>query len=90
MMRYLESGAIKSVYIPHVLVCMRLGGVSNQSWGNILKQNHEIFMALRKNKVPFSGINFWTHKIINRTWQYFSARLFSAATLGEADASEKA
>jgi glycosyltransferase involved in cell wall biosynthesis len=75
MLRYLESGAIKAVYIPHVLVFMRLGGVSNQSYRNVWKQNKEIFMALQKNKVSFSTLNFWVHKLLNRISQYVSARL---------------
>lgn len=77
MMRYLESGAIKSVYVPHVFVRMRLGGATNQSWGNVWKQNKEIFVALKKNSVPFSVFNFWICKIYSRAWQYLSARLFS-------------
>jgi glycosyltransferase involved in cell wall biosynthesis len=80
MMRYLESGAIKSIYIPHVFVRMRLGGLTNQSWGNVWKQNKEIFMALQKNEVSFSVLGFWAHKIVNRTWQYVSARLYRSSS----------
>ncbi len=75
MVRYLESGVIRSVYIPHVFVRMRLGGATNQSWGNVWKQNKEIFAALKKNEVSYGALSFWTHKILNRTWQYVSARL---------------
>jgi glycosyltransferase involved in cell wall biosynthesis len=77
MMRYLELGAINSVYVPYVFVRMRLGGASNQSWRNIWMQNKEIFAALAKNSVPFSAFSFWTRKILNRAWQYLSARFFS-------------
>lgn len=76
MMRYLESGSIKSAYIPNVLVCMRIGGVSNKSWGNILKQNNEVFIALQKNKIQYNCFSFWAHKIMSRAGQYFAARLF--------------
>jgi GT2 family glycosyltransferase len=90
MMRYLESGAIKSIYIPHVFVRMRLGGATNQSWGNVWKQNKEIFVALKKNCVSFSPLVFWTHKIFSRAWQYVSARFFKAAdSLEHGHASEK-
>ncbi len=82
MMRYLESGAIKSIYIPHVFVRMRLGGATNQSWRNVWRQNKEIFLALQKNQVSFSTIGFWINKISNRTWQYISALLFKANSLG--------
>ncbi len=91
MMRYLDSGAIKSIYIPHVFVRMRLGGATNQSWGNVWKQNKEIFVALKKNSISFSPIFFCTHKIFSRAWQYFSARFFKAAdSLEHGHASEKA
>jgi glycosyltransferase involved in cell wall biosynthesis len=81
MMRYLEQGAVKSVYIPHVLVCMRLGGVTNQSWGNVWKQNQEVFTALIKNKVPFSLLRFWAHKVCSRAWQHVAARFIKVGTL---------
>ena len=80
MMRYLESGAIKSVYVPHVFVRMRLGGATNQSWGNVWKQNEEIFVALEKNSVPFNPFNFWMRKILSRAWQYLSAGFFSQSS----------
>jgi glycosyltransferase involved in cell wall biosynthesis len=89
MMRYLEGGKVKSVYIPRVVVRMRLGGATNQSWGNILKQNKEIFLALQKNKVPFSPLGFGVRKIFSRAWQYVSARLFKANFLESGYASQK-
>jgi glycosyltransferase involved in cell wall biosynthesis len=76
MMRYLEQGGVKSIYIPHVFVRMRLGGATNQSWKNIWKQNNEIFVALRKNYVPYNPIGFWLHKVFSRAWQHFAARFF--------------
>lgn len=90
MMRYLEVGKIKSVYIPHVLVRMRLGGATNQSWENIFKQNNEIFLALQKNKIQYSSFRFWGHKIFSRARQYVSGRFFKANAFGPAHASEKA
>ena len=83
IVRYLESGAIKSVYIPHVLVRMRLGGATNQSLRNVWNQNKEIIMALQKNEVSYSKIIFCTHKLINRISQYVSARLNSLSLSGK-------
>ena len=74
MMRYLEIGNVKSVYIPCVLVRMRIGGASNQSWKNILKQNKEVFSALRKNGISFNPIIFWIYKIFSRVRQFIFAR----------------
>lgn len=91
MMRYLESGEIKSVYIPHVFVRMRLGGATNQSWGNVWKQNKEIFLAFKKNCVSFSPLVFLAYKIFRRAWQYASARFFMAEDfLEHGHASKKA
>ncbi len=84
MMRYLEVGKIKSVYIPHVLVRMRLGGATNQSWRNVLKQNKEIFLALKKNRIQFNPTTFCGRKVLSRAWQYLSAHLFKAISLGGA------
>ena len=89
MLRYLEGGKVKSIYIPHVLIRMRLGGATNQSWSNILSQNREIFLAFQKNKVPFSLLIFWPCKIFNRTWQYVTARFFKSNFLESSYASEK-
>jgi glycosyltransferase involved in cell wall biosynthesis len=75
MLRCLESGEIKSVYIPHVLVRMRLGGATNQNWSNVWKQNKEIFMAFEKNKISVSILSFCAHKLLNRISQYVSAHL---------------
>ncbi len=46
MARLLEVKRIKTVYLPEVLVKMRLGGTTNRSLSNIFKQNREIWHAL--------------------------------------------
>jgi glycosyltransferase involved in cell wall biosynthesis len=72
MLRYLEQGQLSAVYIPHVLVRMRLGGASNQSWKSIIEQNQEIFAALRKNEIPFSKVWFVVNKVASRLRQFAS------------------
>lgn len=69
MLRYLERGGVQSVYIPHVQVRMRVGGATNSSVGNIVRQNKEILRALRKNQVPYSTACFSMHKVATRIWQ---------------------
>lgn len=69
MMRYLELGAIKSKHIPHIQVRMRLGGATNQSWRNIVRQNREILQAFKKNCIPYSLPSFLLHKLASRVWQ---------------------
>ena len=70
MLRYLERGQLNVVYIPHVLVRMRLGGASNQSWKSIIEQNQEIFAALRKNEIYFSKVWFVASKVASRLRQF--------------------
>lgn len=69
MMRYLERGGVQSIYIPRVLVRMRVGGATNKSWSNIFRQNQEIFRALKSNGIPFSPVSFLLHKSITRVNQ---------------------
>ena len=69
MMRYLEHGAVRSAYIPHVQVRMRVGGATNQSWQNIIRQNREILQAFKKNGVAYSLPTFVFHKLASRFWQ---------------------
>ncbi len=39
MLRFLVKKAVKPAYIPEILVKMRVGGISNASWGNRLAAN---------------------------------------------------
>jgi glycosyltransferase involved in cell wall biosynthesis len=72
-MRLLEVHRIKSIYIPRTLVRMRTGGISNNSYLNILKGNIEAYRACRKNGI---SVNPWFifGKIISRVPQFFVKR----------------
>jgi glycosyltransferase involved in cell wall biosynthesis len=70
MARYLEAARITSCYIPEVLVKMRLGGTTNKSLGNILKQNEEIRQALKKLGLKFSLSKFLLPKLVSRAMQF--------------------
>jgi glycosyltransferase involved in cell wall biosynthesis len=48
LLRFFEVRKISSLYIPEVLVKMRLGGATNASWGGIFQQNREIARIFRK------------------------------------------
>jgi glycosyltransferase involved in cell wall biosynthesis len=48
MLRFLAAG-IRSVYIPHLMVRMRVGGVSNRSLGNLFLKSREDYAVLHKN-----------------------------------------
>lgn len=70
MMRLLEVHKIRAVYISKILVMMRLGGTTNRSLMNILKQNKEILIALRKNKIPSSIWRLIGGKVISKGMQF--------------------
>lgn len=70
MARYLEIARVTSFYIPEVLVKMRLGGTTNKSLANILKQNSEIRQALKKLGLKFSMSKFLFPKLTSRAVQF--------------------
>lgn len=70
-MRFLEVHRIRTAYIPRILVNMRMGGMSNNSYVNILKGNLEAYRACRKNGLPV-GIFFILRKLYSRLPQFFS------------------
>lgn len=49
MLRALKVHQIKSKYLPFLMVNMRLGGVSNKSLLNVIRQNLEVLSAWRIN-----------------------------------------
>jgi glycosyltransferase len=51
MLRILWSGGVKATYIPQVLVRMRVGGISNMSFFNVLHKSREDYAALRQNGI---------------------------------------
>ena len=72
MARLIEVHRVKTVYIPKVLVKMRLGGTTNRSWSNILKQNLEIWHALGVHRLRPSLISFLLSKLSLRARQFFA------------------
>ncbi len=75
MMRFLEKYKIACAYIPQVLVKMRIGGVSNRGFKNILVQNKCILLAARKLDIPISTIIFFICKLTNRVQQFIQKPL---------------
>jgi len=74
MMRYLEGCHVRARHIPGVWVKMRLGGQTNQSWVNIVRQNREIIRALGMHGIPVSYVRFVAGKLLNRTIQFVRAK----------------
>jgi len=69
MYRMMYKNKLKTYYINKKLVNMKLGGISNKSVKNIIKQNLSIINILKKNK-DFNLINFIIKKLIARLKQY--------------------
>lgn len=70
--RLVGKHGINAVHLPRVLVRMRLGGVTNNSLGNIVRQNIEIIRANRINGIEISAISHLLSKSINRLGQFLS------------------
>jgi glycosyltransferase involved in cell wall biosynthesis len=73
MFRFIEQEKIKTKYVPKILVRMRLGGTTNQSFSNIVKQNKEIFTILKHSYGDFSKFIFISKKLFNRLLQFLAA-----------------
>ena len=56
MLRVLEKHRLRSVYLPKVLVKMRMGGTSNASIINIAKSNLQCWKAWRQNGLGLSPL----------------------------------
>jgi glycosyltransferase len=69
------SGAEKVIYLDTVLVKMRLGGATNVSWENIIKQNVEIFMSYKRQFNRYPVLKFFI-KLVNRFYQVNRAKKF--------------
>ena len=73
-LRLLEVHGTKSVYIPRTLVRMRTGGISNNSYINVLKGNLEAYRACRNNGIAVSPL-FIFQKILSRLPQFFARQV---------------
>jgi glycosyltransferase involved in cell wall biosynthesis len=69
MIRIFNDSKLKSKYIPATLVTMRDGGTTGGSLKTIIMQNREVIKALKKHKIKYSAVKFFTSKIINRVTQ---------------------
>ena len=72
MMRFLEVARIRTIYIPRVLVRMRLGGATNKNVQNISRQNKEVLRALADHGLKVSTPVFWASKLVNRLGQFLT------------------
>lgn len=69
MLRFLQSG-IRCEYIPRVLVKMRVGGMSNRSFKNIITKMNEDYKAIRNNNV--GGVGTLVLKNVSKIQQFIT------------------
>ena len=55
-LRWLTKGRLRLVYLPEVLVRMRVGGESNRSVGRILRKSREDLRAIRRHDIGGLGV----------------------------------
>ena len=72
MYRFMAVYRIRTFYLPEILVKMRMGGTSNQSWTSIWAQNREIWRALKAHGQRPSLISFSVGKLMLRCKQFVS------------------
>lgn len=73
MMRFLEKHKIRSIYLPKMMVKMRVGGLTNSNSATIYRQNAEILAAARDLGVPISPARFFLLKVVDRLGQRLRA-----------------
>ncbi|MEO6844250.1 MAG: hypothetical protein ABI184_03695, partial [Ginsengibacter sp.] len=56
MARYLYLNKISSQYLDAMLVKMRSGGLSNVTFKSRFRANRRDYLAMKKNRIPFSFI----------------------------------
>jgi glycosyltransferase len=69
ILRYFGRGQARAVYIPRVLVKMRVGGESNRSLPKIFLKTREDYKALRRNGIGGIGALVW--KNLSKLYQFF-------------------
>jgi glycosyltransferase involved in cell wall biosynthesis len=74
MFRFLKIHQLTSVYIPYILVRMRLGGTTNNSFKNIFDGNREIINTFKLHGSPMSAL-FWVKRIIRKLVQFITISL---------------
>jgi glycosyltransferase involved in cell wall biosynthesis len=72
MARFIEVHRINARYLPELLVMMRMGGASNEGWSSILRQNQEIWRAMKAHDMRPALFPFVAGKLLARGHQFLS------------------
>jgi glycosyltransferase involved in cell wall biosynthesis len=73
MMRLLKKMSISIVYLPVVLVNMRMGGISNKSIKHLIRKSHEDYTAMRRNNI--GGLGTLVAKNLRKLPQFFKRKI---------------
>jgi glycosyltransferase len=73
LLRVFSDPTLRFVYLPEVITKMRLGGISNRGFKNMIHKSKEDYQAILKNKMPYP---IWVLfiKIVSKIPQYFGNR----------------
>lgn len=71
MLKLLLKHRIKTMYVPEVMVKMRVGGDSNRSFINIFRANIECYRAWKRNDLDIS-LFFILRKPLGKLFQYIN------------------
>jgi len=69
MLRILSKYGIEPAYLNMVLVKMRIGGISNRSFGNVLRKMREDWQVIREHRI--GGIHTLAFKNLSKVRQFF-------------------
>ena len=71
ILQLFSQPGFRAVYLPEVLVTMRLGGASNRSLKAIVRKTREDWRALRQTKVgAFGGVGALIWKNLSKLTQF--------------------
>ncbi|WP_033923472.1 glycosyltransferase family 2 protein [Sphingomonas sp. 37zxx] len=74
LLRIFRDGALKTVYLPEIMVRMRTGGATGGGLADIRRQNDEILAARERHGVTCSRVGFFLRKLASRTRQRVDGR----------------
>lgn len=55
MLRFLTEGQVRLAYLPHVMVRMKIGGISNRSFAHLIRKSREDYRAIKRYDVGGFG-----------------------------------
>jgi glycosyltransferase len=70
ILRLFSQPGLRAVYIPRVMIRMRVGGVSNRSLRHVIRKSSEDWRALREHRV--GGVMTLARKNLSKIGQFFS------------------